>query len=452
MKKDRSGTDFDRGRMLPLLMRMALPAIAAQFVNMLYSIVDRIYIGHIAGVGTQALAGVGVCNTVILLVAAFAQFTGGGGAPLSAIALGKGQKEKAERILGNGILLLIVLSVLLMAAVYAFMDPILMATGASDTTLPYAHSYLSIYMTGTFFVMVAIGLNPFINVVGHPGIAMASVLIGAALNIVLDPVFIFALDMGVAGAALATVISQAVSAVWILQFLLRRQDTLRIGRSSLKPDAESLRQMGALGVSPFVMASTESIIGFVMNRGLVTYGDAYVSALTIMQSCMMIVSVPSSGFTSGTSPVISYNYGHGNVERVREGAKITFIIMTGFNLALILWMILMPSLFARLFTQDAELIALVSRVMPVFLAGMSIFGMQRACQTLFVALNQPGISLFIALLRKIFLLVPLALILPSFLGVMGIYAAESIADGTAAICCVIIFAHRFPKILAGMNR
>lgn len=328
--------------MLPLLMRMALPAIAAQFVNMLYSIVDRIYIGHIAGVGTQALAGVGVCNTVILLVAAFAQFTGGGGAPLSAIALGKGQKEKAERILGNGILLLIVLSVLLMAAVYAFMDPILMATGASDTTLPYAHSYLSIYMTGTFFVMVAIGLNPFINVVGHPGIAMASVLIGAALNIVLDPVFIFALDMGVAGAALATVISQAVSAVWILQFLLRRQDTLRIGRSSLKPDAESLRQMGALGVSPFVMASTESIIGFVMNRGLVTYGDAYVSALTIMQSCMMIVSVPSSGFTSGTSPVISYNYGHGNVERVREGAKITFIIMTGFNLALILWMILMP--------------------------------------------------------------------------------------------------------------
>ncbi len=437
--------------MLPLMLRMALPSILAQLVNMLYSMVDRIYIGHITGVGTKALAGVGVCNTVIILISAFAQFTGGGGAPLAAIELGRGNRDKAEKMMGNGCFLLLILTVLLMVPVYLFLDPILYATGASAGTIGYAESYLSIYLVGTPAVMLTIGLNPFINAQGHPGTAMISVLIGAALNIVLDPVFIFAFGMGVSGAALATVISQTVSALWILSFLLSKKAKLRLRKRNLCPEGTLLRQIAALGVSPFVMASTESIIGLVMNRGLAAYGDIYVSALTIMQSCMQIYSVPLNGFTQGASPVVSYNYGHGNKKRVREGFHVIFAVMTAVNLAMTLWMILQPGFFAGIFTSDPELRGTVGRIMPVFLAGMTVFGMQRACQTMFIALNQPGVSLFIALLRKIFLLVPLALILPHWFGVMGIYGAEAVADALAACCCILIFLNRFPKILRGMS-
>lgn len=447
--KTKSSIDFGTGRMLPLMLKMAAPSIAAQVVNMLYGIVDRIYIGHIPGTGTMALAGVGVCTTIITLISSFAQFTGGGGAPLTAIALGRGDEERAEKLLGNGITLLLVLGVALMTLTALFMDPLLRLTGASDTTLPYAHSYLSIYLTGTLFVMVTIGLNPFLNVMGHPAIAMFSVLIGAALNIALDPLFIFTFGMGVAGAALATVISQGVSAVWIIRFLLPDKAAIHVTRADLKPDAGVLCKILALGVSPFVMGSTEGIIGLVMNSGLSRYGDIYVSTLTVMQSCMMIYSVPLAGFSSGVSPVISWNYGHGNTERVKEGFRILFVVATGCNLVMDLWMILMPGLFARIFTSDAELIGKVSEIMPVFLIGMCIFGMQRACQNMFVALDEPKVSLFIALLRKIFLLVPLALVLPRFMGVMGIYAAEPIADGTAAICCVLIFVHHYRHILFG---
>lgn len=447
-----SDTDlFESMPMLPLMFRMALPSILAQLVNMLYSMVDRIYIGHIAGVGTKALAGVGVCNTVILLISAFAQFTGGGGAPLAAIELGRGNREKAEKMMGNGCLLLLVLTVVLMVPMYLFMEPVLYATGASAGTIGYAESYLSIYLVGTLAVMLTIGLNPFINAQGHPGTAMVSVLIGAVLNIVLDPLFIFVFGMGVSGAALATVLSQSVSAIWILAFLLSPKAKLRLRKKNLKPEGALLKSIAALGVSPFVMAGTESVIGLVMNRGLARYGDIYVSALTIMQSCMQIYTVPSNGFTQGASPVVSYNYGHGNEKRVREGFRVIFAVMTAINLVMTLWIILQPGLFAGIFTSDPELKETVCRVMPVFLAGMTVFGMQRACQTMFIALNQPGVSLFIALLRKIFLLVPLALILPHWFGVMGIYGAEAVADATAAVCCILIFAHRFPKIIRKMQ-
>ena len=400
MKQD---LDFGTAKMLPLIVRMSLPTIAAQFVNLLYGIVDWIFIGHIPEAGTQALAGVGVCNSIILIVAAFAQFTGGGASPLTAIELGKGDRKQAEKILGNGITLLLIFGAILMIAVYAFMDPMLRRIGASDVTLPYAHSYLAWYMTGTIFVMITIGLNPFLTTEGHPKAAMVSVLIGACINIALDPLFIFTFGMGVKGAAIATVLSQGVSSLWILKVLLSPGAMLAVNRKTMKPD-------GA------------------------------------------VISTPLQGFTAGVSPVISYNYGRGNIGRIKEGKRIVFTVMTSFNFIITLLIILFPAAFARIFTSDAQLIAQVQKYAVVFLGGFLIFGLQRSCQCMFLSMNQPKISLFIALLRKVFLLVPLALILPKIFGVTGIYLAESVADATAATCCFLIFLRRFPKILDGVRK
>lgn len=444
--EERLGTD----PMLPLIFRMALPAMAAQLVNMLYSIVDRIYIGHIPGIGTDALAGIGVTSSIILLISAFAQFVSGGGAPLASIALGQGDRERAGKILGNGVTLLIIFTALTSALAYIFMEPVLLMVGASEATLGYAVDYLSIYLVGTLFVQIATGLNTFINAQGRPTIAMFSVLIGAILNILLDPLFIFVFDMGVPGAALATVISQAFSAAWVLGFLRSRRATLRVEAHYMKPEARILGPMLALGVSPFIMGSTESLVGFVLNGSLKTFGDIYVSALTVMQSAMQIVSVPLTGFAQGFIPIISYNYGHGNGARVKEGFKIVVAFMFTINLVLTLLIIIFPGVVARLFTSDAKLIDTVSRIMPVFLAGMTIFGMQRACQNMFVSLGQAKQSLFIALLRKVILLIPLALILPRFMGVMGVFTAEAVSDATAAICCILLFGFQFPKILHDM--
>lgn len=445
--EERLGTD----PMLPLIFRMSLPSVAAQLVNLLYNIVDRIYIGHIPLIGTDALAGVGVTNSIIILIAAFAMIVGSGGAPLAAIALGKGERQRAEKILGNGFLLILIFTVITMILSYIFMEPILRITGASDNTIGYAMDYLRIYLIGTLFVQLSIGLNSFISSQGRPGIAMCSVLIGAILNIVLDPIFIFALNMGVSGAATATVISQFFSALWVLRFLFSERASLRILPRYMSLDKNIVFSVLALGISPFVMASTESLVGFVLNGSLVKFGDIYVSALTVMQSSMQIVATPLTGFSQGIIPVISYNYGHGNVERVKKGFKIVLTIMFSFNFALVVPMILFPSTIARLFTDDVALISVVAKVMPVFLAGMSIFGLQRACQNMFIALGQAKVSLFIALLRKVILLVPLALILPHFFGIMGVYSAEAIADATSAILCTIIFLMKFPKILLAME-
>ena len=445
--EERLGTD----RMLPLIFRMALPAIAAQMVNLLYNIVNRIYIGHIPGIGTPALAGIGVAGSIIILISAFSSIVAGGGAPLAAIALGQGNRQHAGRILGNGFILLLLFTVVTSVLAYIFMEPILLFTGASEQTLGYATDYLSIYLIGTLFVEISIGLNTFINTQGRPSIAMWSVMIGALLNILLDPLFIFGFNMGVKGAALATIISQAGSAIWVLSFLLSSRASLRLESRYMKPDKKVIGAILALGASPFIMASTESLVGFVLNGSLKTFGDIYVSALTVMQSAMLFVSVPLTGFALGFVPIVSYNYGHGNRERVKECFKIVMTFMFLFNFLLILLMILFPSVVASVFTSDEELIQTVRQVMPVFLAGMTIFGLQRACQNMFVALGQAKISIFIALLRKIFLLIPLALILPRFMGMIGVYAAEGISDATAAICCTIIFAIQFPKILKRMT-
>ena len=431
--EERLGTE----RMLPLIFKMALPAVAAQFVNLLYSIVDRVYIGHIPGIGTDALAGVGVTTSLIILISSFSAIVGGGGAPLAAIALGQGDRLRAGKILGNGFVLLILFTLLTSFIAYTFMEPILLFTGASANTLEYAVDYLSIYLLGTIFVEISTGLNSFINAQGRPAIAMFSVLIGALLNIILDPIFIFGFNMGVKGAALATVLSQACSAAWVLTFLFSKRASLPLEKPYMKLDRKIILSILALGVSPFIMASTESLVGFVLNSSLKEFGDIYISALTILQSAMQFASVPLTGFAQGFVPIISYNYGHGDKQRVKECFRIVLITMFSFNLLLMLFMILFPSTVASAFTSDERLIETVRWTMPVFLGGMTIF----------VALGQARISIFIALLRKAILLIPLALILPHFMGVTGVYAAEAISDATAAICCTLLFFWQFPKIL-----
>ena len=441
--EERLGTD----KMLPLVFRMALPAVAAQIVNLLYSIVDRIYIGHIPGIGTDALAGVGVTGSVIILISAFSAIVSGGGAPLAAMALGHGDRDRAERILGNGFVLLIFFALITSAAAYVFMEPILLFTGASADTIGYATDYLSIYLTGTIFVQISTGLNTFINIQGRPGIAMLSIVIGAFLNIVLDPLLIFGLDMGVKGAAIATVISQACSAAWVLSFLFSKKASLNLATGYMRLDARIFLAILGLGISPFILACTESLVGFVLNGSLKRFGDIYVSTLAILQSAMQFGSVPITGFAQGVVPIISYNYGHGDTSRVRECFRTALITMFSFNAAVMLTMIAFPSAVASMFTSDPLLISTVRQMLPVFLAGMTIFGLQRACQNTFIALGQAKISVFIALLRKVILLVPLAFILPRFWEVKGVFAAEGIADAAAAICCTVIFAVSFPKIL-----
>ena len=427
--EERLGTD----RMLPLVLKMALPAVAAQVVNLLYNIVDRIYIGHIPGIGTDALAGVGVTSSVIILISAFSAIVSGGGAPLAAIALGQGNRDRAERILGNGFILLILFTVIISALSYIFMEPVLLFTGASGNTIGYATDYLSIYLTGTVFVQISVGLNTFINTQGRPGIAMLSTILGAVMNIILDPIFIFALDMGVRGAAVATVISQACSAAWVLRFLFSKKASLNLAWKYMKPDKRIVMSIFGLGVSPFIMAGTESLVGFVLNTNLKHFGDIYVSALAVMQSAMQFGSAPLTGFAQGFIPISSYNYGHGNMERVKECFKVSVSIMFSFNAVLMILMILFPQVVASAFTNDRELIGCIERMMPCFLSGMTIFGLQRACQNTFIALGQAKISLFIALLRKVILLVPLAIVLPEFWGVTGVFAAMSSPFDGAAV-------------------
>ena len=435
-------------RMLPLVFKMALPAVAAQLVNLLYGIVDKIYIGHIEGIGGEALAGVGITTSVIMLISAFSSLVGGGGSPLAAIQLGRGNRAEASKILNNGFVMLLFFAFICTTVPYFIMDPMLNFAGAEADTLPYAKDYLSVYLIGTVFVMISSGLNVFINCQGRPGIAMLSVIIGAVLNTALDPLFIFGFGMGVKGAAVATVISQAVSAAWVLSFLFSRKAELRLDLQYMKPRLAVIGRICALGISPFVMASTESLVGFTLNGQLRTYGDTmHVAALSVMQSAMQIVSIPLAGFGQGIIPILSYNYGHGKNDRVKECFKIVLTVMFGVNLVGILFMILCPGLIGGMFTDDLGVIEIVRAYMPIFLLGMTIFGLQRTCQNTFVALGQAKVSLFIALLRKVLLLVPLAYLLPLWMGVTGVYAAEAIADATAATLCTLIFIFTFPKIL-----
>lgn len=431
-----------------LILSMGIPTLIAQVINLFYNIVDRMYIGHL--VGSEALTGVGLTLPVIMLISAFSAFVGAGGAPLAAIALGQGNKKRAEMILSNAVTMLCIFTIVLMAVFFIIEKPFLYLIGASDVTYPFAGAYLRIYLLGTLFVQLVIGLNPFITAQGQSRIAMLSVLIGAVLNIALDPIFIFALKMGVRGAALATIISQFASALWTVRFLTSPKTSLRVLVKYLKPDLKIVGNVAALGVSPFIMQSTESLISVVLSSGLQKYGgDIYVGSLTILQSVMQLINTPISGFTQGVQPILSYNYGAGNIERVKKTYKRIIGITAAVSFCITLSAMLLPGMYARVFTDDAELIEVVRRVMPVFVAGMLIFGVQMGCQNTFMGLGQAKISLFMALLRKVFLLVPFAIIFPLITkDVMSIYYAECSADAIAAIVCGTVFLCNIKKILA----
>ena len=423
-----------------LLLSLALPTITAQLINMLYNIVDRIYIGHIPEAGALALTGVGVCMPLILIVSAFAALVGSGGAPRASILMGKQEHDQAEQILGNCFALLFLISIVLTVILLAWNRPILLAFGASENTISYATDYMNIYAIGTIFVQMTLGMNMFITTQGYAKTGMLSVLIGAVINIILDPIFIFVLNMNVQGAALATIISQAVSAVWVVKFLLSEKSAIRIRRKNLAIDFSILKNIMALGISPFIMQATESAINIVLNRGLSIYGgDLYVGSMTILQSVMQLAVVPIQGFTQGVQPIISYNFGARKFDRVKKTYRLTISFTFAVSTIFCLLTVFCPGMFAGIFTSDPELLALVKKVMPIFMAGIAIFGIQMGCQTTFMGLGQAKISLFIALLRKVILLIPLALILPKFFGVMGIYYAEPISDITAATTAFTIF-------------
>ncbi len=432
-----------------LIFQLALPGILAQLINVLYNMVDRMYIGHMPETGATALTGLGVCLPILVLISAFSSFAGAGGAPLAAIELGKGNKDKAEKILGNATTMLITCSVVLTLVFGIFKEPILYAFGASDETIGFALDYLNIYLIGTIAVQLALGLNIYISCQGNAKIAMFSVLIGAVLNIILDPVFIFGFDMGVKGAALATVISQAVSAIWVVRFLLSKQSVIRIKWENMKPDLKIIGSVCALGVSPFVMQSTEALVTIVLNNGLQSYGgDLYVGSLTILQSVMQLIVVPVNGLTQGVQPVISYNFGAGNFDRVKKTFKTVLIADLAVTVIACLLTQFVPGVFAAVFTDEAALIALVKEVMPIFFAGIWIFGVQMACQSAFMGMGQAVVSLFLALLRKVILLIPLALILPKFFGVQGIYYAEPVADIAAALTTGVVYAVMSKKLFS----
>ncbi|MGN0355203.1 MAG: MATE family efflux transporter [Muricoprocola sp.] len=437
-------------KMWKLIARMTIPSILAQIVNLLYNIVDRMYIGNMPDIGRDALAGLGLCIPIITLISAFSSFVSGGGAPLASRALGANDKEKAHEILGNGTFLLLVFSVTLSLVAYIVKTPVLYLIGASEVTYGYANAYLSVYLIGTLFVQISVGLNTFLSAQGKSMHAMVSTMIGAVLNIFLDPLFIFVFNMGVKGAAFATIISQAVSAVWVLRVLTDSKTSLRLLPRYLKPKMKTIMSIFTLGIASFVMAATESMIGFVLNRRLKYYGgDIHVSTLAILQSVMMLISTPITGFTQGVTPILSYSFGAKNLARLKDCYYKTLAVSFSFCMVSALIMMLFPYPFVRMFTSDRELIALAVKYLPIFLAGMLIFGIQRACQTTFVAMGEAGISLFIAVLRKLILLIPFAYLFSYLFGVSGVYYAECVADMMSATICGTIFFFRFKKVLAG---
>lgn len=452
MKKEMDSQRLGAAPLGSLMFSLAVPAVAAQLINVLYNIVDRIYIGHIEGYGDVALTGVGVTFPIIMLISAFSAFAGMGGAPLASIELGRQDVRKAELILGNSAGMIVLFSVVLTVGFSIFKRPVLYAFGASDVTVEYAASYIGIYLIGTIFVQVAVGLNTFISGQGESKTAMLSVVIGAVLNIVLDPILIFALDMGVRGAALATVISQAVSAAWVIRFLTSSRSVMKLKIKNMGLKADIVKRIAGLGISPFIMQSTESMVSITLNSGLQNYGgDLYVGTMSIMTSIMQLILIPVQGISQGVQPIISYSYGAGDRKRVK-GAFMR-LLAAGLLGTLILGgvAVFVPGVYAGIFTNNEKLIELTCEVMPVYFFGITIFGLQSACQSTFLALGQAKVSLFIALLRKVFLLIPLAVIFPKFMGVMGIYRAEPVADIISVATTGILFAFTMKKVLRSME-
>ena len=439
-----------------LLLRLAIPTVAAQLINMLYNIVDRIYIGHIPEVGALALTGVGVCMPLILIVSAFAALVGNGGAPRASISMGRGDKESAEKILGTCFAMQIVISVILTAVLLIWNKDFLLAFGASENTVEYGTSYMNIYSIGTVFVQLTLGMNAFITAQGFAKTGMLSVLIGAVANIILDPIFIFGFHMGVRGAAMATILSQALSCIWVLAFLFGKKTTLRIRWKNVNLKPDMVLPTLALGSSVFVMQSSESIISICFNSSLLKYGgDVAVGAMTILTSVMQFAMLPLQGLAQGAQPIISYNYGAGNTDRVKAAFKL--LLKASLCYATLLWVLIMvfPKGFAMMFTTDPDLLNFTQTALRIYMACMLLFGIQLACQMTFTSLGNAKASILVAVMRKFILLLPLIYIMPRLLPespTTAVYMAEPIADFLAVSFTAVLFFFQFRKSLASIEK
>ena len=434
-----------------LLFRLAIPTISAQLINMLYNVVDRIFIGHMSGVGDLALTGVGICMPVIMVISAFAALISAGGAPRASIFLGKGDRESAERTMGNCFFLQVIVSLIITALVLVFKDKFLGAFGASDETLPYAESYLKIYALGTVFVQLTLGMNAYIVAQGYTAVSMITVLIGASANIILDPIFIYLLNLGVRGAALATVISQGLSCIFAVAFLSSRHSGLRLKITNMKLDARVILPCVALGAAPFAMQASESVIAVCFNSSLLEYGgDIAVGAMTILTSVMQFAMLPLQGLAQGAQPILSYNFGAKNPERVRRTFKLLLISSILYSFTLWAFIMILPEGFAAIFTAEAELVRFTAWALRIYCAVICIFGIQIACQMTFVALGRAGASVIVAVVRKFVLLLPLIYVVPSILTsdkTLAVYLAEPIADLIAVTFTSVLFAFRFKAAL-----
>lgn len=438
-----------------LLFMLAVPAIASQVVNALYNMVDRMYIGHIADVGATALTGVGVCFPIIMIISAFAALVSMGGAPRASIMMGQKDNKGAEKILGNCFSALVITAIVLTVVVLVFQQPLLMMFGASENTLPFAERYLFIYAIGTLFVQLTLGMNAFVSAQGFSKISMMTVVIGAITNIILDPILIFMLDMGVQGAALATVLSQAVSAIWVLKFLTGKQTMIRLKKENFKIDTAILLPSMALGIAPFIMQATESLLVLCFNSSLLNYGgDLAVGAMTILSSVMQFAMLPLQGFTQGGQPIISYNYGANDPPRVKKAFKLLLCCCLAYSA--ILWALaeFVPQMFIAIFTNDPALEEITMWALRVYMGGCLLFGAQIACQQTFIALGNAKTSAFLAMFRKIIVLIPLIYILPMFIEdkVFAVFLAEPIADILAVCTTVALFILEFKKLMKKMYR
>ena len=434
-----------------LLLKLALPTVAAQLINMLYNIVDRMYIGHIKDVGALALTGVGVCMPLIMIISAFAALVGNGGAPRASIYMGKKDTDAAQKILGNCFSLQIIISIILTIILLIGNKTFLLAFGASENTISYAVNYMNIYAIGTIFVQLTLGMNAFITAQGFAKTGMLSVLIGAVANIILDPVFIFGMNMGVRGAALATIISQALSCIWVLSFLFGKKTFLKIKPENLRLHAKIILPCVALGSSLFIMQASESIISVCFNSSLLKYGgDIAVGAMTILTSVMQFAMLPLQGLGQGAQPIMSYNYGAKNNDRVRKTFRL--LLKVSFGYSIVLWAIVMlfPQMFAMMFTSDDALLSFTSQALRIYMASMFMFGIQIACQMAFNALGKAKDSIIVAVMRKFILLIPLIYIMPAIFKANqtnAVYMAEPVADFIAVCFTAILFAFEFKKAM-----
>ena len=433
-----------------LLVRLALPTVVAQLVNMFYNVVDRIFIGHMPEVGDLALTGVGVCMPVIMIVSAFAALVSSGGAPRASIFMGKQDMERAEKTLGGCFTLQLILSAILTAVLLLWSEDFLLAFGASENTIGYAADYMSVYAIGTVFVQLTLGMNAFVAAQGFTKISMLSVVIGAAANIILDPIFIYGLGMGVKGAALATILSQACSCVWIVSFLCGKRALLRLRRSNFLVSPALILPCLALGLATFVMQASESVISVCFNSSLLRYGgDLAVGAMTILVSVMQFAMLPMQGVAQGAQPILSYNYGAKNGLRVKKTFKL--LLFSCLTYSVLLWaaVMLFPGIFGSMFTDKPELLAFTERVLPIYFGGMLLFGIQIACQMTFVSLGKAGCSVIVAVMRKFVLLLPLIYVMPHLISdpTVGVYMAEPIADVLAVTFTAVLFFFQFRRAM-----